>query len=79
MGIVSEILYFVDMKISLFSLKNYRRLVDVNLVLDDKQTIWMFEKLIAAEGIPDYASMLPWDAPKSCRFETVCEEDEKAA
>ncbi|MBO0217434.1 AAA family ATPase, partial [Vibrio sp. Vb2880] len=27
------------MKISSFALKNYRRLIDVNLVLDDKTTV----------------------------------------
>jgi predicted ATP-dependent endonuclease of OLD family len=41
-AVTSEKLYFLDfarMKVSSLALKNYRRLVDVNLVLDDKQTI----------------------------------------
>lgn len=50
----------------------------LNKINFEKYLIWVFEKLIAAEGTPAYASMLPWDAPKSCWFEQEAEEEQAA-
>ncbi|MEP1535510.1 MAG: IS66 family transposase [Paracoccaceae bacterium] len=35
----------------------------------EKYLLWVFDKIIAAKTTPDHASLLPWDAPTSCRHD----------
>lgn len=48
------------------SLAETCRLNNINF---EKYLVWVFEKIIEAKTMPDHASLLPWDAPISCRHD----------